>query len=180
VAYLRFNKTIVALILVFILGWVLNDFYSVYTTNFNLKPLQKENFGKYFLINVLGQEPLERISPSDIIKESQIDVNKDLVTIKIEDGELASFANTNSMDPVLDETANAVGIKPKTENDLKIGDIISYYSKEKKVILVHRVIGIGFDNDGKYFILKGDNNTEADPEKVRFSQIQRKIAIIIY
>ena len=142
--------------------------------------MQKENFGKYFLINVIGQEPVERISPSDIIKESQINLDENHVSIEIKNAMLASFLNTNSMDPVLDETANAIEIVPKTENDIKIGDIVSYYSNKKKAVLVHRVIGISHDSEGKYFIFKGDNNTEADPEKVRFEQIQRKVAIIIY
>lgn len=174
------KRIIVVLSIVFILGWLLNDLYSNSITNSYLRPMQKENFGKYFLINVIGQEPVERISPSDIVTVSQINLDEKQVCVDIKNARLAYFLDTNSMDPVLDETANAIEIVPKTENDVKIGDIASYYSKKKKVVLVHRVIGIGHDSKGKYFIFKGDNNIEADPEKVRFEQIQRKVAIIIY
>ncbi|MBS3102289.1 hypothetical protein J4458_02480 [Candidatus Woesearchaeota archaeon] len=174
------HKAVIMLAIVFVFGWLLNDIYTHYFAGLYLRPVQNENFGKYFLVNVIGQEPVERASPADIIKERQINVEDSQVIINVKNAKLASFADTNSMDPVLDETANAISVAPETEDSIKIGDIVSYYSKEKKAILVHRVISTGYDSNGKYFILKGDNNTEADPEKVRFSQVRRVIVMIIY
>jgi len=45
---------------------------------------------------------------------------------------------------------------------------------------VHRVVYKGKDSIGTYFILKGDNNEEVDPGKVRFEQIKYKTIAIIY
>ena len=173
-------KLALILYIFFVLGWILSDFYQSSIADFYLKPSKNENLGKYFLANFIGKEPLERISPFDRIKESQIIVDDNKVVVELKNPKLASFLNTNSMDPILDETANAIETVPESEDDIKIGDIISYYSKEKNITLVHRVIDIGNDNNGKYFVLKGDNNIHPDQEKVRFEDIQRLIVMIIY
>ncbi len=173
-------KLVLVLYIFFVLGWVISDFYQSSIPDFYLKPGKNENLGKYFLANFIGKEPLERISPFDRIKESKIIVDNNKVVVELNNPKLASFLNTNSMDPILDESANAIEIIPESENDIKIGDIVSYNSKEKNMTLVHRVIDIGYDNEGKYFILKGDNNIYPDQEKVRFEGIQRIIVMIIY
>jgi len=114
------------------------------------------------------------------IKESQIKVYKDKVIIEIEDAQWASFEDTNSMDPIIDEGANAIQIVPKSYNDVHIGDIISYESEYADGIFIHRVVKVGFDPDGWYCIAKGDNNPEPDPGKIRFFQIKKVVIAIIY
>ena len=173
-------KLALILYIFFILGWVISDFYQSSIADFYLKPSKNENLGKYFLANFIGKEPLERISPFDRIKESQIIVDDNKVVVELKNPKLASFLNTNSMDPILDETANAIEIIPESEDDIKIGDIVSYNSKEKNITLVHRVIDMGYDSEVKYCILKGDNNVHPDQEKIRFRDIQRLIVMIIY
>jgi signal peptidase I len=117
------------------------------------------------------------MSPSDTIKEHQIKVYNDKVVIDIE-AEWAKIANTKSMDPILDEGTYVLQIIPQNENEINIGDIITYVLDDMRII--HRVIGINFDEEGKYFILKGDNNKEPDPVKVRFNMIDRKLVGILY
>ncbi len=119
-------------------------------------------------------------SPHDRVKESQIKVYKDKVIIEIENAQWASFENTNSMDPILDEEANAIQIIPESYTDIHVGDIISYESEYADGIFIHRVIKVGFDPEGWYCIVKGDNNSEADPGKIRFSQIKKVLIAIIY
>ena len=119
-------------------------------------------------------------SPYDRIKESQIKVYKDKVVIEIEDAQWASFEDTNSMDPILDEGANAIQVIPKSYHDIHVGDIISYESEYAEGIFVHRVVKVGFDPDGWYCIAKGDNNPDLDPGKIRFSQIKKVVIAIIY
>jgi uncharacterized protein (UPF0248 family) len=46
--------------------------------------------------------------------------------------------------------------------------------------IIHRVVKIGQDSEGWYAILKGDNLSQEDPEKVRFDQVQRVVVAIIY
>lgn len=122
----------------------------------------------------------DKSSPSDWIKESQIKVYDDKVVIEIEGAQWARFTDTKSMDPVLDSDANAIEIVPKSAESIHVGDIISFNTEYTDGTIIHRVIEKGTDEDGIYFITKGDNNANADPGKVRFSQVQRLLVAIIY
>lgn len=124
------------------------------------------------------QKSPELMSPSNFIKQSDIKVYEKRVVIEI-DAEWATIANTNSMDPVLDKDTHVLQIIPKNENEIHLGDIITYTSPEG-IRIIHRVIEINFDKEGKYFILKGDNNLKPDPYKVRFNMIDRKTVGILY
>ncbi len=138
----------------------------------------KNNSAKDIISIILGAQSPERISPQDWIKEQQIHVYNDKVILDIQNPEWAAFADTNSMDPVLDEQANAIEIVPSSPDQLQIGDIASY--KDGDDTIIHRIIGKGKDDNGVFFIMKGDNNPEKDPGKIRFSQIQRMVVAIIY
>lgn len=118
------------------------------------------------------------MSPSDTIKEHQIKVYEDKVIIDI-NAEWAKIANTKSMDPVLDKGTFVLQIIPQNENEIHLGDIVTYTNSEGMRI-IHRVIGIEKDEKGTYFILKGDNNRNPDPYKVRFDMIDRKLVGILY
>ena len=84
----------------------------------------------------------------------------------------AQYEDTNSMDPFLDSECNGLEIVPK-EEDLDVGDIVAYRSTKVDGLIVHRIVGTGFDqNNGEYYILKGDNNSRPDPEQVSFNQIE--------
>ena len=102
------------------------------------------------------------------------------MVIKIEDPEWATFTDTNSMDPIIDYGANAIEIVPKSEDDIHLGDIVSYKSLYSDSTIIHRVVEIGQDEKGTYYRLKGDNNEYNDPGKVWFSQIKRVLVAVIY
>ncbi|MBU2634297.1 MAG: signal peptidase I [Nanoarchaeota archaeon] len=122
----------------------------------------------------------ERPSPADHIKEDQIHVYDDRVVIEIENARWAGFVDTNSMDPFLDEDSNAIQIIPQSPDQIEIGDIISYESEMFNTVIIHRVIDIKEDEEGLYYLTKGDNNDEFDPEKVRFNMVRRLLVAIIY
>ncbi|MFC2134860.1 hypothetical protein ACFLTH_09600 [Bacteroidota bacterium] len=122
----------------------------------------------------------EQPSPSDWVKNEQIEVYSDRVILDIKDAQWAVFTNTNSMDPIFDETSNGIEIVPKSEADISIGDIVSYNSEYADGSIIHRVIYKGQDEQGTYFIMKGDNNPTSDPGKVRFSQMNRVLVAVIY
>ncbi len=124
--------------------------------------------------------PQEKTSPYDRIREDQIHVYKDKIVIDISDASWASYTDTNSMDPILDFGANGLELIPESEDNLFVGDIVAYESKITSDLIVHRIIEIKYDDEGKYFVLKGDNNKTSDPEKVRFSQIKYVLIGIIY
>lgn len=142
----------------FILGWFLN---SISLNIHEEKPF-------------LGSE--ERLSPSDRVKEEHLQLFSDKLIINFPELRLASYTNTNSMDPLFDEHATGLEIMPSSEEDIHAGDIIAYQSGND--LIVHRVILIGEDGLGWYAVLKGDNSKEL--EKVRFEQVKYLLIGILY
>ncbi|MFP4195773.1 MAG: signal peptidase I [Candidatus Woesearchaeota archaeon] len=122
----------------------------------------------------------ERISPGNHIKEHQIKVYDDRVELAVSGVEWARFTDTNSMDPFLDKGANALQFVPESPEQIDKGDIISYRKPESSNRVIHRVVYKGEDDQGVYFIVKGDNNAVSDPGKIRFDQIERVLFGIIY
>ena len=122
----------------------------------------------------------DRPSPQDHISERQIAVHGDRVVLDIQGAQWSTFTDTNSMDPVIDEGANAIQIVPQSEADVAVGDIISYESAYADGITIHRVVYQGTDEDGTYYIAQGDNLPTSDPGRIRFAQIKRVVVAIIY
>ena len=126
------------------------------------------------------RSPDELPSPKDRVSEDQIHVYSNRVIIDLRGAEWATFTDTNSMDPVIDLGANAIEMVPATSDEIQVGDIVSYRSSFADGIIIHRIVEIGNDSRGWYARLKGDNNAEIDPGKVRFDQIERVVVAIIY
>ncbi|MBI2135426.1 signal peptidase I [Candidatus Woesearchaeota archaeon] len=122
----------------------------------------------------------EKRSPSDRIKESDLEVFNNKIIINIKSPDWRKFIDSNSMDPLIDENSTTIEISPKNPDEIKIGDIISYDVDEFDYALVHRVVEIGNDEEGIYFITKGDNYFKNDPYKVRFGQIEGIVVGILY
>ncbi len=154
---------------------VLFALFAIFVSGFFMYDLIKIQNEKPFSLNVT-----EIISPKDRIKESDIHLSNDKVVIVIPNSYIARFANTKSMDPVLDIEANAIEIRPSSPEELIVGDIISYKSKISQDVIIHRIVYIGYDDKGWYAIAKGDNNKNPDPEKIRFEQIKGVVVAIIY
>lgn len=123
--------------------------------------------------------PVERNSPSDWIKESQIEMRSDGVFIKLNKPQWAILADTNSMDPVFDSESHLIQEVPLAASEINVGDIVSYESP-LGFSIVHRVIEIGNDEEGWYAILKGDNNPQPDPWKIRFDMVRRVTVMVVY
>lgn len=175
----RKKKGIIAdvmiILTVFMLGWVGNALYSNISALSLSKPssIFKGDFSDLF-------KAKERDSPADHITEDKIHVYGDRVVIDVQDPVWAAFTDTDSMDPVLDVESNAIEIVPTGPDQLQVGDIVSYESEYDDGVIIHRIIEIGHDDSGWYAIMKGDNNPEADPGRVRFSQVRRVLVAIIY
>jgi hypothetical protein len=122
----------------------------------------------------------DKASPEDFFSESQIKVYSDRVILDAKNLQWAAFEDTKSMLPVLNKDTNALQTIPKCPDEIKLGDIISYKSDYADGIIIHRVVFAGEDDEGAYFVMKGDNNPASDPGKIRCSQIQRKVVAIIY
>lgn len=82
---------------------------------------------------------------------------------------------TPSMEPTI-PVGSIVLVKPIEFDEIKEGDIISYYSKNHSdVVVTHRVASI--DADSGKLITKGDANNSADVNPVSKEQM---IGIVIY
>ena len=114
--------------------------------------------------------------PSDFVEEKYILIYDDKVVLLIKNATMSNYDSTGSMYPVLGEGVNGVRIVPSSAGEIKVGDIISF--KYGGNIIVHRVVEIGSDSGGVYFITKGDNSDKF--ERIRFEDIEYKTIALIY
>ena len=156
-------------VLVFSLGWVCSSMYAAVSSQSTQMP---------FIFSSQGQKAVS--TPSDRVSEDQIKVYSDKVVLDLKGASWSTFTPTHSMEPMISEKANGIELKPKSPDELKVGDIISYKSDFADGIIIHRIIESGFDDNGWYAIVKGDNNSEPDPGKVRFEQINGVLVGVIY
>lgn len=156
------NKTLYfsLLIIFFIFGWFLNSISE--TLNIHK---EKPFFGSE-----------EKISPQDRIKEENLQLLSDKLIINFPGIKLASYTDTNSMDPLIDEQTNGLEIVPQSENDIHVGDVVAYQSNND--LIAHRVIAIDKDEIGWYALVKGDNSENI--EKIRFYQIMYVLIGVLY
>lgn len=119
----------------------------------------------------------ETSAPGDWIQENKIHVYENAVCVDVEDASLSNYAPSGSMKPVLDSDSNGIRIIPKSDEQIKVGDIVTYESGND--LIVHRIVETGEDSAGRYFITKGDNNS-ADDGKIRFSQIRYITIGVLY
>jgi len=132
----------------------------------------------------------ERASPSDWVLKNSITVSNGVVTIDLNKLNVSlsktplvwvpEIPDTNSMDGAFDSGNNNILIAGANPDDHKkiidfinVGDIAVYESRNPYFpLIIHRIIEIGQDGQGKYFIFKGDNNNAPDTGKVREPQIK--------
>lgn len=159
------------LVFVFATGWLSANLYTAWSVGEAEKPV---SLSSLFTGNV------ERYSPNDRVKEGSIHVYDDKIVIDLEGATWSTFTNTNSMDPLIDNNANGIEIKPTSPQDMKIGDVIAFKTRYAGGIIIHRIVDIDHDNKGWYAKTKGDNNPTVDPGKVRFTDITGVLVGVIY
>jgi hypothetical protein len=116
-------------------------------------------------------------APNNYVNEEDIKVYDDRIIIYLDDARISRYAPTGSMLPFIDEYSNGIKITPASEDEIEVGDIITFRSGSD--LIVHRVVEKGYDDSGVYFITKGDNNIIADG-KIRFSDIESKTIGVLY
>jgi len=114
-------------------------------------------------------------SPGDWIKISQIQVTGDSILINIPNASISSYAPTGSMKPTFDQGSNGIRIKPDSPEQIELGDIVTFGDES----IVHRVVEKGMDEEGYWFITKGDNNQVSD-EQIRFKDIKYVTIGVLY
>ncbi len=82
-------------------------------------------------------------------------------------------------DVVIIENTNFLGFNEIDAESIKVGDIIIYDATWFSEPVIHRIISIQQGPDGKkYFVTKGDNNSNADPGLVSVEQIRARVVTI--
>lgn len=89
-------------------------------------------------------------------------------------------SETDSMYPTITKNSHAIGLPINENTKISIGDIIFFKLPDLQQNYVHRVIEKGNDNEGEFYITKGDNNNKRDAFKIRRNNIAYVIAAIIY
>ncbi|MHB9143909.1 MAG: signal peptidase I [Symbiobacteriia bacterium] len=83
---------------------------------------------------------------------------------------------SNSMWPAL-KTGDLVAVRPVTAPQLQVGDIITYEdSRDRNVLVTHRIVARDLAAGTAVFQVKGDNNPVVDPELVRAAQVVGRVA----
>ncbi|MEK6943613.1 MAG: hypothetical protein AABX00_06125 [Nanoarchaeota archaeon] len=192
------KKDLILYIVLFALGWTMSGAYFYYSAPVMiLSTAQDYDSSSAQLVTEKTQDKnLEAFaaaigisdaqadndipSPQSRIKVEDISVYDNEIVLKVKNPQWAIFTDTNSMDPVIDSNSKAIEVVPNSPEDIHVGDIVAYRSKYVDGVVAHRVIETGYDSSGWYARLKGDNNPNADPEKVRMSQVKGIVAAIIY
>ena len=122
----------------------------------------------------------EKQSPADRLQDSDINVFANSVRVDIKNAKWRTYIDSNSMDPLIDEGTTTIEIKPKNANEIKVGDIIAFNAEGYDYAFVHRVVEIGNDENGIYFVTKGDNYYKEDSDKVRFEDVEGIVVGVLY
>jgi len=94
---------------------------------------------------------------------------------------LTTVADTHSMDPTIDIGHTAIlGFLQGFHDRLQTGDICVYYVPEHPTGILHRIVEIGHDENGRYYIFKGDNNWGSDPYRLRDADVEWVLVGILY
>ncbi len=161
---------VIDLIVMFLLGFLIASLIGLYFVSGIEIPFASflDNF------NLSGNATK---APQDYIQDDQIEIYEDKIVINIKEASIGKYAQTGSMIPTLNEYTNGIKIVPKSEDDINVGDIVTF--KENNISIIHRVINKGTDEKGTFFITKGDNNLINDG-KIRFNDIEYKTIGVIW
>ena len=116
-------------------------------------------------------------TPTGNIQDDNITVYSNEIIIKVPNATISNYGNTGSMMPLIDSNAHGIRIKPLSEEDINVGDLVSF--NMSGTVIIHRVVQKGKDNQGTFFITRGDNN-QVDDGVIRFSDIEYKTIGILY
>jgi hypothetical protein len=144
----------------------------VVLTIISMLPIEERpSSGVLYLLGSTFGLPMNRSSPSDFIKEEDIEIYSDKIIIRIPGAILSRYASTGSMLQIISHTANGIEIPFTSTSQVNVGDIIAFIPMGSNELIVHRIVEIGQDNEGWYCITKGDNNNQTDG-KIREEQIK--------
>jgi len=121
-------------------------------------------------------------TPKDRIEQDNINFRKVKVSIDLSkfNGKchMSQYSNSDSMLPLLDKGHNGVSCVPNGPSDIRVGDVISFIHGNSTV--VHRVVRVGQDTEGYFYLTKGDNLDRKDSVVTRYGDVVGVLVMIIY
>lgn len=119
------------------------------------------------------QQPIIEKSPEEMVCSQNLSVNYDFFSF--------GTSPTDSMYPNINKTSIAYVTEVTGETDITKDDIIVFKVPDRFGCLwAHRVIKIGIDSKGVYYLTKGDNNILPDFwQKTRREDIYYKVTSIV-
>lgn len=135
----------------------------------------------------------DKPSPSDILKREAfhyddatgiltIDFTKTNIPFrKVPELWIPTIPDTNSMDPVFDYGHNNLLLSGRdAEDHQKLVEFMARHPGNIAVYqpqnIIHRVVEIGEDSQGRFFKFRGDNNVRGDSYKIRDANISHLYA----
>lgn len=96
-----------------------------------------------------------------------------LIVVPKATGSMPLTVLTQSMEPTLPPGTLLV-VRPTPIDGIRVGDVVTYQIVSgQPAVVSHRVVSVSSSSDGeRTFVLKGDNNAEADPAPVTAVQIR--------
>ena len=86
------------------------------------------------------------------------------------------IVSSGSMEPNYN-IGDIIIIKEKSEDEIKVGDVINFVLTNENNTVTHRVVNIIKENDKILYQTKGDNNTSVDSDLISFDKVH---GIIVY
>ncbi len=126
---------------------------------------------------------LDQPSPIGVVDPSTIKYNRatETLTLKVKSPVwITDVADTNSMDGLFDKGDRVVVTASFDKEKLTVGDVIIFQPDGYGGTIIHRIVKIGRDRNGKWYKTKGDNCIMGDPYKLRSKHIKYLLAVVIY
>jgi len=120
----------------------------------------------------------EDIKSPETISPLMFNLTEDYLTINLDNITFFNITSGVSMFPAIHHNSILL-YRLLGNNSIYIGDVIRYKYK-KDVFVHHRVIDVREDNEGIYYITKGDNIPNNDIIRVRRENITHKLIGILY
>lgn len=96
-----------------------------------------------------------------------------LIVVPKATGSMPLTVLTQSMEPTLPPGTLLV-VRPTAVDEIEVGDVVTYQiTSGQPAVISHRVVSVASASNGeRTFVLKGDNNAEADPRPVTAAQVR--------
>ena len=113
---------------------------------------------------------------SNWLTEDDIQLKDNQLIININNSQILTYSDTRSMQPYVNQNSMSIILKPEY-GSLKVGDVIIFQKNGK--LITHRIVGLGTDNSGVFYLTQGDNNEVSDG-KIRFEDIKGVVVGVLY